>query len=146
MHGRWPYLSILNYSLIFSYAQQPAQLLPQQLWQPPADPHPPRGQWLPHGAAAETAAGQEPVQFVPHVDCEQDVPLVQLHLPVHCPDCPRVNPIPARSRTINISAIFLKSNTHFCFFEPAHGSRTTKSLVAYGYLDLGKCRCNQEVN
>jgi len=90
-------------------------LLPQQLWQPPADPHPPRGQRLPQGEAAEPVCEQDPPQLAPHVDCEQDVPAGQLQFPVQCPACPRVNPIPANSRTININAIFLKMSTHSFF-------------------------------
>jgi len=90
-------------------------LLPQQLWQPPAEPHPPRGQWLLQGEAAEPACEQDPPQLAPHADCEQDVPAGQLQFPVQCPACPRVNPIPANSRTNNINAVFLKMNTHSFF-------------------------------
>ena len=42
----------------------------------------------------------DPLQFSPHNTCEHAVPLGQLQFPPH--DCPRVNPIPANSRAINI--------------------------------------------
>ena len=112
----------------FSYAQQPApllhaqhpaQLLPQQPLQPLCPAQPPFGQLVPHCDAAEVDEAEEassvsvvedteaswvhePTQFAPHTDCEHAVPLGQLQFPPH--DCPKVNPIPANSRTIDTIA------------------------------------------
>jgi hypothetical protein len=124
-------------------------LLPQQLWQPPADPHPPRGQWLPQGEAAEPDCEQDPPQLAPHVDCEQDVLAGQLQFPVQCPACPRVNPIPANSRTININAIFLNMNTHSFFLNwlTVRALRSPCGLWLFGFRQMplqftGNFRCN----
>jgi hypothetical protein len=69
---------------------------------------------------SEVLWAHEPPQFTTHADCEHVVLLGHVQFPMLCPDCPRVNSIPASIRTNNINAIFLKSNTHSFFLEPDH--------------------------
>ena len=138
--GRWPYPQIL-FNLLLEPQQAP-QLEPQQPLQPLAPSQFPFGQWVPHGDATEaedaTEASwvHEPPQFDPHTDCEHAVPLGQLQFPPHV--CPRVNPVPASSRTININAIFLKSNTHSFFLNrlTVRAPRCPCGLWLFGFRQM----------
>jgi hypothetical protein len=73
------------------------------------------------------------VQFSKHPVCGQDVLLEQLHDPA----CPRANPIPASSRTIETIASFFIYTTLLIFMNVTR-SQQMMITIAYDDLDLGK--------
>ena len=67
-----------------------------------ADPLLALGQLAAHEDVVLSPRAHGPVQFSKHPVCVQDVLLGQIHDPA----CPRANPIPASSRTIETIASF----------------------------------------
>jgi len=85
-------------------AQHDTELIAQDACLPQADPLLAWGQPASHEDAALVPKAHGPVQFSKHPVCEQDVLLGQMHDPA----CPKANPIPASSRTIEtIASLFI---------------------------------------
>ena len=102
----------------------------QQALLPLADPQLALGQLAAHEDAALSPKAHDPEQFSKHPVCEQDVLLGQTHDPA----CPRANPIPASSRTIEtITSLFI-------YTTPMNVARPQQLTItiAYDDLDLGK--------
>jgi hypothetical protein len=82
--------------------QQGAALIGQEPWPVQPLPHPDWGQLAAHWDAPSVPWAHAPVQFSRHPAGPQE----SLAGQVHDPACPKVDPIPAISRTIEIIAIF----------------------------------------
>jgi hypothetical protein len=113
--------------------QQAEQFVPQQALQPPAAPQLASEQLTAHDDAALVPNAHEFPQFSEHPICGLAVLSWQLHDPV----CPRANPIPASSRTIETIDSFFIYTTLFIFMNVPR-SQQLMITIAYDDLDLGK--------